>query len=226
MPQNINQPIVYLTMYSGTKMPRWYIGSTTIDKINDGYNGSVDSKKYKAIWLEERKAHPELFKTRILSYHTTKQESLDEELRLHKKHSVIKNINYINMSYCQAKGFHGGDTSKFIDYSSQEYRDKLSEAGRGENNSCYGKVYTSKEKENSEFFKRNKKGKDNPNYGRKASNETKQKQSKSLSGSNNPNYGKCWCVPKDAVNKDIKKMFPKDSIPENWISVSEFNKKI
>lgn len=38
--------VVYLTMYKGTKLPKWYIGSTNINKINKGYHGSVASEEW------------------------------------------------------------------------------------------------------------------------------------------------------------------------------------
>ena len=39
--------VVYLTRYSGGKLPPWYIGSSTEEKVLAGYNGSVKSKKWK-----------------------------------------------------------------------------------------------------------------------------------------------------------------------------------
>ncbi len=217
------QSIVYLTMYSGDLLPKWYIGSTTLKRVNDGYNGSVDSKEYKSIWQQERKNNPQLFTTRILSYHDNKQDSLDEELRLHKKHKVIKNPKYINMSYCQRNGFHGGDTSQFIDYSNQQRIDKISKAVSGSKNGSYGKKYTEEEKSKSEFFKRNLKGEANPNYGRKASDKTKEKQSIASKGNKNSNYGNCWCVLDTAKDKSVRKLHPKDNIPMGWISCAEFD---
>jgi len=37
--------MVYITNYKGTKLSPWYIGSTSKNKITNGYNGSVSSKK-------------------------------------------------------------------------------------------------------------------------------------------------------------------------------------
>jgi len=47
--------VVYLTHYKGTKLPKWYIGSSNELKVKNGYNGSVKSKKYKKIYLKEQK---------------------------------------------------------------------------------------------------------------------------------------------------------------------------
>lgn len=98
----------YLTIYTGSKMPRRYIGSTTVERINnEGYNGSVLSKAYKEIWNKERKENPHLFKTRILSLFETSKEALEAEKNLQIKYDVVKSPNYINMSLAQPNGFFG-----------------------------------------------------------------------------------------------------------------------
>ena len=43
----------YLTIYSGNKLPTFYIGSTSVEKIEQGYRGSVSSKRYQSIWEKE-----------------------------------------------------------------------------------------------------------------------------------------------------------------------------
>lgn len=40
----------YVTFYSGNKLPPFYIGSTSVDKIEKGYRGSVKSKRWKQIY--------------------------------------------------------------------------------------------------------------------------------------------------------------------------------
>ena len=52
----------YLTVYTGNKLPPFYIGSTSVDNISKGYRGSVLSKNYKSIWKQELHSHPDLFK--------------------------------------------------------------------------------------------------------------------------------------------------------------------
>lgn len=32
--------VVYLTMYSGNLLPKWYIGSSYEEKVLNGYNGT------------------------------------------------------------------------------------------------------------------------------------------------------------------------------------------
>ena len=56
----------YLTVYSGNKLPPFYIGSSSIDIINNGYRGSVSSKEYKQIWKTELKNNSHLFKIMII----------------------------------------------------------------------------------------------------------------------------------------------------------------
>ena len=111
---------VYLTIYRGNKLPPFYIGSTSISKIQKGYKGSVSSKQYKNLWDFEIKNNQHLFKTKIVSYHKTRQEALEKEFILHTKLNVVKNILYINKSTAKKNGFFGMDVS-------------------GKNNPMYGK---------------------------------------------------------------------------------------
>jgi hypothetical protein len=97
----------YLTIYSGNKLPPFYIGSSSLEKIEKGYCGTVLSKKYINIWKEELKNNRHLFKTKIISRHETRKEALDKELFLHKALSVVKSPLYINMSFAAPKGFFG-----------------------------------------------------------------------------------------------------------------------
>ena len=113
--------VVYLTQYSGDKLPRWYIGSAFEDRVLNGYNGSVSSEKYGKIYRQEQKENKHLFKTRILSYHNTKEEALTEELRVQQMHNVVKSEKYFNESLASVNGMFGRDVS-------------------GENNPNYGKT--------------------------------------------------------------------------------------
>ncbi len=104
---------VYLTIYSGNKMPNLYIGSTSIRKIlRNNYRGSVSSKKYKRIWNEELKNNPNKFATFILSTHKTRIDALEKEKEMQIKFNVIKSNLYINMAIAVPNGYFGMDTSK------------------------------------------------------------------------------------------------------------------
>ena len=95
----------YLTVYTGNKLPPFYIGSTSVDNITKGYKGSVLSKNYKSIWKQELHSHPDLFKTIILTRHETRQEAMEREVVFHEALSVACNPIYINMCHANGKFF-------------------------------------------------------------------------------------------------------------------------
>lgn len=88
----------YLTTYRGNKLPPFYIGSTSIERINNGYRGSVESKSYKQIWIDEIKNNPHLFRTIILTSHNTRKEATEKEFQFQLKLLVHRNSLYINKS--------------------------------------------------------------------------------------------------------------------------------
>lgn len=93
---------VYLTSYSGNKLPPFYIGSSSIKRIKLGYKGTVVSF-YKSIWEEEIKKTPHLFKTFILSTHETRQNAYLKEAKLQRKLHVLKNELYLNRNIANEK---------------------------------------------------------------------------------------------------------------------------
>lgn len=102
---------VYLTIYSGNKLPPFYIGSTSIKKLNSGYRGSVSSKKYSYTFNTEVKTNPHLFKTKIISHCNTRKEALLRENELQRKLDVISSTLYMNESFASENGFFGYDNS-------------------------------------------------------------------------------------------------------------------
>lgn len=108
----MNNFCTYLTTYFGNKMPMFYIGSSTVNKVNNGYRGSVSSKRFKSIWQEELKNNPKLFKTIIISLHRSDIESREKELKLQKLLNVVNSTFYINESYARVNGFHGRNVKK------------------------------------------------------------------------------------------------------------------
>jgi hypothetical protein len=99
---------VYVTFYRGKLLPPFYIGSSSIENINNGYRGSVRSKRYGAIWNQELKDNPHLFKTEILSKHDTRKAAFDKEYTIQIKLKVVKNPLYINLSLACKNGGFGG----------------------------------------------------------------------------------------------------------------------
>lgn len=152
-------PCVYITIYSGNKMPIFYIGSSTVEAIlRKGYHGSVKSITYRRIWQDELIQNPHLFKTIILSRHNTKKEALEREEYIQRKLDVIKNPLYINKSYACKNGvfgrigkgkdhpFHGKAGSEVPWHGlkrSEESKKRYSESKSGEKNpsSCDYEVY-------------------------------------------------------------------------------------
>ena len=88
-------------------MPPFYIGSTSIKKINNGYRGSVSSKKYKAIWNDELLLNPHLFKTIILSVHESRLMATEREFLLQWQLKVSTNPMYINEAYARKNFLYG-----------------------------------------------------------------------------------------------------------------------
>lgn len=170
--------VTYLVTYVGDKLPKYYIGSTSEDKVNSGkYFGSVASLKYKNIFKEEKKNNPDLFSIEILSTHSTREEAIEKELELQIKYNVVKSIDYMNESLAKVNGFFGRDTSgenhpKFGDKLSEETKKKISDAltGRIESEETRKKKSLSKLGDKNSF------------YGRKHSEETKDKISESKKG--------------------------------------------
>lgn len=138
----------YLTIYSGNKLPPFYIGSSSVKNVNSGYHGSVRSKKYKAIWLDELKNNPDLFETKIISQHDTGVAAREKELKLQKTLKVVESPLYINQSYATVNGFFGviikgKDNPRYGIPHTEESRKKISENHHdvsGKNNPNYGRI--------------------------------------------------------------------------------------
>ncbi len=103
--------VCYLVKYSGDKLPPYYIGSTSLKKIKNGYRGSVVSKRYSEIFKSEIKNNFNLFDYEILSEHVTREEALEEELRIQQELNVVKSNDYFNQSYAVINGMFGRDVS-------------------------------------------------------------------------------------------------------------------
>lgn len=125
----------YLTIYSGNKLPPFYIGSSSVSNIKKGYRGSVSSYDYKSIWKSEIKHNNHLFKTLIISYHNTRKEATKKEVKLQLQLDVVRNPLYINRCIID------GDSKHFY-YPSKELRKRMSDKRKGKNNPNYGKKHT------------------------------------------------------------------------------------
>lgn len=103
--------IAYLTIYSGDKLPPFYIGSTSLDKHLEGYNGTVLSKKYKAIYQKEQHEHRELFDSIVINEFDTREEATDCERYYQKQMNVVRSKLFFNMAIAAPDGCFGMDTA-------------------------------------------------------------------------------------------------------------------
>lgn len=102
---------VYITTYLGNKLPKYYVGSTSIKKIEEGYRGSVHSIEWKYLWELELKQSPTLFQTKIISVHSSRKEALEAELKFQVENNVVSSDEWVNKSLAQPNGFFGMDVS-------------------------------------------------------------------------------------------------------------------
>jgi len=165
---------VYLTLYLGSLLPKRYIGSSSIERVKLGYNGSVKSKKYKMLYDTEQVENKHLFKTRILSIHDSIEAAQMAELSLQIKYNVVKSALYMNMSYASPNGCFGRDISGV---SHPMYGKKLSKESRKSISDTLKLRYASGSL-TSPFKYMNTAGENNPFFGKKHSEETKEKMRK------------------------------------------------
>lgn len=123
----MNEFCTYKTTYTGTLLPPYYIGSTTVAKVNAGYNGSVDSSIYKPIYIQEQKRNKSAFSTEILSFHDTREEAFDKELELHLQYNVVESDEYMNMALARSYPYF----SNYGKAHSEDHKRKMSEAQIG-----------------------------------------------------------------------------------------------
>ena len=102
---------VYLTIYRGTKLPPFYVGSSSVEKVQNGYHGSVCSKQFKAIWKSELRFNSTLFETKIISTQLDRKEATLKEREFQKKVNAVKNPLYINQSFAAYDSFTDMDHS-------------------------------------------------------------------------------------------------------------------
>lgn len=106
-----NKFCVYWTFYFGERLPKYYIGSSNIEKIKAGYSGSIRSKKYKKIFDIEKKENPELFYTIILETSNDRKEMLNLEHDFQILNNVVKSEKFMNMSFATKNGYFGRNVS-------------------------------------------------------------------------------------------------------------------
>lgn len=194
-----NSYCVYLTIYRGNKLPPFYIGSSSIARLNKGYKGTPVSKIYKDMWLSETKQHPYKFKTVIIKTFNNRTDAALFESKIQKQLKVHSNPLYTNLGYFS----HG-----HLVYSmSNEERKRISQQRVGYKHSSETRSKMSlsakgrRHKESTKLIYRDgrRKGENNPQYGKALSEEHKNKIRLAQKGKTCPQRGRKGRI---GVNKD------------------------
>jgi hypothetical protein len=181
----------YITIYRGDMMPSLYIGSSSLKKVESGYRGSVSSKEYKQIWLEEQTNNPHLFITKIISIHNSRKQAYEHEKYLHDLFDVINNTSFINKSKANGSGrFGGGFKGK---QHTEEHRLYIKEKYIGRD------TYWLKNKKRPDHSKIMT-GAQNPMFGKKHNHKTKQ----IISSKNKGNKSRTGYKNSDVARQKIK----------------------
>jgi hypothetical protein len=129
----------YLTIYSGNKLPPFYIGVKSIVAVLNGYHGSVESHDYKSIWKSELKENPQLFKTVILTEHNTFEEAKEKEEYFQTFHQAHTNPLFINRHIGHKMFFNKGGYQL-----SEKTKAKISASTKGKPKSPYNRKSTNR----------------------------------------------------------------------------------
>jgi len=99
--------VTYIITYNGSKLPKYYIGSTSKSKISNGYLGSIKSNRWKSIFEEEIKNNRNLFEIKILNEFENRKDALLDEYNIQKELNVVESTDYFNESFATVNGFFG-----------------------------------------------------------------------------------------------------------------------
>lgn len=213
---------VYITYYKGNKLPQKYIGSSSIEKIKNGYRGSVSSLEYKETWESEIKNNPTLFETKIISKHRTRKKALEKELEIQKQYNVVESTEWINKSYAQPNGFFGMDVSKEKNPMYGRIRKGETHKG-GENISKALRDFFNDSEKSKNHRKKSKERWENNNPSKnpailKKIKESWKKNNRNI-GEKNGMYGKQHPMKNKKLynNGTITKAFEENKQPKGWI---------
>lgn len=212
----------YLTVYKGDKLPRRYIGSTTVVKIKNGYNGSVSSKKWEEIYKQEQRDNKQLFKTRILSTHETDKEAREMELRLHLKYDVVSSDLYFNESLAKPNGHFGRDVSGKNNPMYGKNRTGETHDGGQNISAALKKLYETEHGQRIKEAQSNRLKENNPSQNQETMNKIKEtwKRTNRNVGTSNGMYGKVGRLKGKKLynNGVVVKAFIEGQQPEGWVA--------
>ena len=247
--QSEKQYCVYITIINDVslQLPTFYIGSTSVEKINNNYHGSVCSRKYKELWYKFIKEHPDKISSFIISYHTTREEATFEEKRLQILYNVVKSNAFVNMAFAAPNGFFGMsmigrklseetkqklrdiNTGKVNGPHSEETKEKMSIAHKGVPKSeehkkalSVAKTGSTHTEETKQRMSETRQGEGNGMFGKNHSEETRQKIGTSKIGKPSWNSGRTGCYSEETLKKMGAKN--KGKIPWNK-GISKHNKE-
>lgn len=169
--QNSDVFVTYLTIYLGEKLPPFYIGSTKLSTAESGkYFGSVSSLRFKQIFDLEKQENPSLFKLFILSYHFSRNEAFEAELKLQNAFDVVCSPLFVNQAKAQKNGCWGNTLPKTDSHKRKisennaskrpEIREKLSNSAKLRKNVKVSSKTKAKLKESLKGFQHSKITKD------------------------------------------------------------------
>ena len=193
----IENPYGFIYITTNMVNGRKYLGKKKFDDEDNWltYLGSGTTLR-RAI----KKHGAESFSRNIVCFCNSLDELNKAEYDLSVYLNVVESDDWYNLQYGGAGGSDGRvvteSTRRKISESntgkvhSEEFKEKMREKFKGENNPMYGRIRTA---EYSELMRQRMSGENNPNYGRRRSEETKEKIRQSLKGKmvgeKNPNYG-------------------------------------
>ena len=184
---------------------KYYIGMHSTNNIDDGYLGSGKRLRYSI-----RKYGEENFEREILEFFDSREE-------LKKREEEVVNLEEIAKKDCMnmivggegGRGFTSEEARKGREVTNKKHGHKLSEWGKKGQKSMYEK-YGSVFKDSEKRCDWN---------GRKHSNESKEKMSKSSKGlgkgEKNSQFGTCW-ITNGVENKKIKKEELDIFVQQGW----------
>lgn len=211
----------YLTVYKGDKLPRRYIGSTTVAKIKSGYTGSVSSKKWEEIYKQEQRDNKQLFKTRILSTHETDKEAREAELDLHLRYNVVLSELYFNESLAKPNGHFVRDVSGKNNPMYGKNRTGETHDGGQNISDALKKLYETEHGKRIKEAQSNRLKENNPSQNQETMNKIKEtwKRTNRNVGTSNGMYGKVGRLKGKKLynNGLVVKAFIEGQQPEGWV---------